>query len=178
MASERPLKRKSRLGYRYAASRAAQTLIRNERKIATPPKRGSGLLCMCRSWLGGETHPRAVAQFRTPRVSTNDRNSENPKIPRKKSVNQFPFGQRLGYEVKLNSPEHPLNRLVGHPKSSWFRKQQCKANHSTIAGEKNTEHFLTQCTCGKLDSPSPSNLQQTQATMRQSADHVPGSDIY
>src|SRR5690348_13223762 len=111
VTSERPLKLRSRLGYTEDASKAAPTLSRNEKKIATPPRRGSGLLCMCRSGLGGDTQPRAVAQFRTPRVNTNDRSSENPKIPRKKSVNQFPFGQRLGCEVKLNSLEHLLNRL-------------------------------------------------------------------
>jgi hypothetical protein len=54
----------------------------NVRKIATPPKRGKGVLCRCRSVDAGETHPRAVATLRTYRVRMNDNNTEAAKIPR------------------------------------------------------------------------------------------------
>lgn len=49
--------------------------------------RGRGLECKCRSWLGAETHPRAVAKSRTERVSTNEESSENRNSPRQIRVN-------------------------------------------------------------------------------------------
>src|SRR5262249_42277886 len=43
-----------------------------DRNIATPPRRGIGFACMCRSKAGATTHPRATATSRTTRVRMND----------------------------------------------------------------------------------------------------------
>src|SRR5437763_10440713 len=61
---------------------AIPMLTRNARKIATPPKRGSGLLCKCLSSPGATTQPRAVAKFRTYLVRTKEKSTEAANIPR------------------------------------------------------------------------------------------------
>src|ERR1700687_899078 len=57
------------------------------KKIATPPRRGKGLECRCRSWVGTATHPREVAKSRTYRVSTKADNKAEKNNPNKMKVN-------------------------------------------------------------------------------------------
>src|SRR6266849_977289 len=71
---------------------ASARLIRKDRYIATPPKRGSGVGCMCRP-CGDDTQPRAMAKPRTLLVRTNENNNDNPKVPKYKTVNQALHGQ-------------------------------------------------------------------------------------
>src|ERR1700687_920644 len=61
-------------------------LTENARKIATPPKRGSGASWTCRPSRGAETQPLRVAMSRTSRVATNDRTNENANKPKNRSV--------------------------------------------------------------------------------------------
>src|ERR1700680_2045269 len=81
-------------GKRRCANNAIAILIRKDRYIATPPKRGSGVWCIWR-WSGGDTQPRAVAKARTLLVRTNENSNDDPKIPRYKSVNQSLRSQKL-----------------------------------------------------------------------------------
>ena len=71
--------------YRFAIPPIA-TLIRKDRYIATPPKRGRGVRWTWWSW-PGETQPRAMAKARTLLVRTHEDNNDNPKIPKYKNVN-------------------------------------------------------------------------------------------
>ena len=63
-------------------------LTEKERKIATPPKRGSGAWWISRPLCGAETQPLRVAVSRTSRVATNETASENANNPKNRSVNQ------------------------------------------------------------------------------------------
>ena len=71
-----------RRGIHQPTSPAIPMLKRNARKIATPPRRGSGRLCKCRSRPGPATQPRAIAKSRIYRVRTNEASTEAAKIPR------------------------------------------------------------------------------------------------
>jgi len=56
------------------------------KKIATPPNRGSGSECRCRSLLGAATHARAFAKSRMNRVSTKDKHNANKNVAKKIGV--------------------------------------------------------------------------------------------
>jgi len=73
---------KLRLGYHQLTSRAIPRLRRKARKMATPPSRGSGVLCRCRSKAGTATHPRALAALRTYLVRISESSTEAAKIAR------------------------------------------------------------------------------------------------
>ena len=72
-------------------------LTENARKIATPPKRGSGASCRCRPSRGAETQPLRVAMSRTSRVATNDKTSENANNPKNRRV-------KVGVPFRLKHP--------------------------------------------------------------------------
>ena len=73
---------KLRRGCHQLTSPAIPMLNRNARKMATPPRRGSGRLCKCRSRPGPATQPRTVARSRMYRVRTNEASTEAANIPR------------------------------------------------------------------------------------------------
>ena len=74
----------------------------NERKIATPPRRGNGLECRWRSWVGPATSPWAEAKSRTYRVSTNEHRSDKKNIAKKITVNYAtPAGQHRARTCRL-----------------------------------------------------------------------------
>ena len=60
---------------------------KNEKKMATPPKRGNGLECRWRSWVGTATNPWAEAKSRTYRVRTNADRSDKKNIAKKITLN-------------------------------------------------------------------------------------------
>src|SRR2546427_7071319 len=72
------------------ANNAITILIRKERYMATPPKRGSGISWRLRSQRGAAIQPRDTARLRTNRVRTNERKTEPTNTPRKKSANGMP----------------------------------------------------------------------------------------
>src|SRR5215472_1666223 len=80
------------------ANRPTPMLIRKEKKMATPPYRGSGVLCRSRSCNGGATQPRPSATLRTYRVSVREERRETPKTIRYKEVNQTLRCQRTKTE--------------------------------------------------------------------------------
>src|ERR1700687_1812392 len=95
-------------------------LTENSRKIATPPKRGSGASWTCRPSRGAETQPLLVAMSRTSRVATNDKTSENANHPKNRSVKisvpfrlKHPVSQTTSaaWEVSVNifQTEFPLS---------------------------------------------------------------------
>jgi len=63
-------------------SKPMTRLVTKAENIATPPRRGRGLRCKWRPWAGAETSPFDVAQLRTDRVNTKERNSEMAKSSR------------------------------------------------------------------------------------------------
>ena len=68
-------------------------LTEKAKKIATPPRRGSGDSWICRPSRGTKTQPLRVARSRTSRVATNDKASENANNPKNRSVkSEFPSG--------------------------------------------------------------------------------------
>src|SRR5712672_568740 len=78
------------LGMYRAINAAANMLKEKEMKIATPPRRGKGLECRCRSCEGIATHPRLDAKSRTLRVRTNEKSRDRKKIAKKATVNTSP----------------------------------------------------------------------------------------
>ena len=78
-------------------------LTEKARKIATPPKRGSGAWWTCRPFCGTETQPLRVARSRTSRVATKDRASENANNPKNRSVKiRVPFRlKHPAFQAKL-----------------------------------------------------------------------------
>src|SRR5215469_12277116 len=74
-------------------------LTKKERNIATPPYRGSGVLCRSRSCKGGATQPRPSARLRTYRVSVREEKRETPKTIRYREVNKTLRSQRTETEL-------------------------------------------------------------------------------
>src|ERR1035441_10956724 len=76
----------SRLGNTRESVSHTLRLSEKAKKIATPPKRGSGLWGAFRPSRGTETQPRRVAIPRTSRVATNDTTTENANNAKNRSV--------------------------------------------------------------------------------------------
>lgn len=94
-----------------AASAIQQAKLR---KMATPPRRGSGFECKWRSWVGAATHPRAFAKSRMNRVKMNDDISPRRNVPRK-------------IPVKLRHPrsaERAYRTLASYPSKKYFSNDQ------------------------------------------------------
>jgi hypothetical protein len=87
----------------------------NARKIATPPSRGNGLECKCRSCEGTATHPWEVAKSRTYRVSTNASSSDEKNNAKQIAVNyttsaRFPVELGAGWKKISAFPKRVSQR--------------------------------------------------------------------
>src|SRR5450755_2963846 len=102
-------------------------LTENERKIATPPRRGRGVWWTWRPLGGAEINPRRVAASRTTRVAANETASENANSAKNKSGKiSISFPRNSGISGLFAARSQPFFPLVA------FRDANgCSRNYTT-----------------------------------------------
>src|ERR1700730_6458618 len=96
----------------------------------------------------GHSQPRAVALARTILVKTKDNSNDSPKIPKYKTVNQAPQGQRT--EAVLS---FALGNLLGHtPQSTIQDEPFCRWRCLNIPNLSEGWQCPFGYTCGNLNA--------------------------
>src|SRR5271168_2375000 len=95
-----------------ARKRAQAMATVNDRKIATPPTLGIGVVCTCRSSAGLSNQPCARARLRTTRVNTSDSRIPMQQESTSKMVTGWPFSLLyLSANVSQNRWLHSDGRM-------------------------------------------------------------------
>src|ERR1700732_1990332 len=104
----------------------------------------------------GHSQPRAVALARTILVRTKDNSNDSPKIPKYKTVNQAPHGQRTEAKTMLSSI---LGKLLGHtPPSTIQDEPVCKWQCPNIPNWPGGWQSPFEYTCGNLSARFKTSL--------------------